>query len=391
MPGLPFDYAAKNLGRRPLRTLLTGGACALVAATLVGTASFVGGMKDTFAGAGRDDVAILLSSVAERDVLRSTVPLVAEGLVAADVAGIARIGGQPAVSAEIHLGTNLTLVRPQATGAEPELKGFVRGVTPTAFFVHDAVTVIEGAPPRTGEVIVGRAAAAKLGVADSDLAIGRQVRFEGATYTISGRFAAPGTTIESELWTPLQELKGQVRRDDASALFVKLERPDALSDLEVFCKRRLDLELVAIRSSVYYRELAAYFAPLRGLAWIMALLIALAVLATGANTLNTAVQDRVRELATLRAVGYTGFALARSLALEALLLAASGGLAGLALARIAVAGASFRLGMSAFRMEVTPGSVLLALGGVLVVGLIGTAPAAWRVLRLPVATALKES
>lgn len=391
MSGLPFDYAAKNLLRRPLRTLLTAGACALVAATLLATSAFVRGMQDTFAGAGRDDVVILLSSVANRDVLRSAIPLTVEGLVAADVPGIASNAGRPAVSTEVHLGTNLTLGADDGGTSAPPSKAIVRGVTPMAFFVHDAVTLTAGAPPRIGEVIVGRLAADKLGVPAAALAIGRQVCFEGATYTISGQFAAPGTTLEAELWTPLHPLLGQIRREDASAVFVKLADPQAIADIEVFCRRRLDLELVAVRSSVYYRELAAYFAPLRSLAWVMALLIGLAVLATGANTINTAVADRVRELATLRAMGYTSSALCRSLWTEALLLAAAGGLVGVLLARLLLAGSAFRLGMTAFRLEVAPGGVLLALCGVLLVGVIGSVPAAWRVLRLPVATALKES
>ena len=66
------------------------------------------------------------------------------------------------------------------------------------------------------------------------------------------------------------------------------------------------LSSVCIPSRTYYRELAAYFAPIQGLAWAMAVLIALNVVFTGANTLYTSVQDRIKELATLRALGYGG-------------------------------------------------------------------------------------
>ena len=44
--GLPLDYAIRNLGRRPLRTVLTGTSSALVAALLVATAAFVRGLDD---------------------------------------------------------------------------------------------------------------------------------------------------------------------------------------------------------------------------------------------------------------------------------------------------------------------------------------------------------
>ena len=145
-----------------------------------------------------------------------------------------------------------------------------------------------------------------------------------------------------------------------------------------------------IPSSVYFRELSDYFAPIRALAWIMAGLIVAGALFGGANTLNAAVQDRLRELAALRAVGYGGLALVRSLAQESLVVAASGALLGLVLARLFVAGGAVRIAMSAFALDVDAASILVGFAGALAVGLLGTAPAAVRVLRMPIAAALKE-
>lgn len=390
MRTLPFDYAIRNLGRRPMRTLLTGLSSALVAALLVATTAFVRGLGGTFSGAAQSDTAILLSTVAERDVVRSTVTAGLPELVSASVPGVRQVGGVPAISAEIHMGTNLRLGEgPDAPGAEP-LAGFVRGVTERAFLVHEAVTLLDGRPPRTGEVIVGRLAAAQLGVPEAELAVGRKLRFEGATFEIVGRFAAPGTTIEAEIWTPLAELRGLTKRDDSSVVFVRMESAAGFPDLELFTRRRLDLELTMIPSSTYYRELSDYFAPIRSMAWAMAALIVAGALFGGANTLNAAVQDRLRELAALRAVGYSGLALVRSLAQESLVLAAGGGLVGLLLARVFLAGSSVRIAMSAFSLSVDAPAILVGFAGALLLGLIGTAPAAVRVMRLPIAAALKE-
>jgi putative ABC transport system permease protein len=390
MRALPFDYAIRNLGRRPMRTLLTGLSSALVAALLVATTAFVRGLGGTFSGAAQSDTAILLSTVAERDVVRSTVTAGLPELLSASVAGVRQIGGVPAISAEIHMGTNLRLgAGPDAPGAEP-LAGFVRGVTERAFLVHEAVTLLEGRPPRTGEVIVGRLVAAQLGVPEQELALGRKLRFEGSTFEIVGRFAAPGTTIEAEIWTPLAELRGLTKRDDSSVVFVRMESAAGFPDLELFTRRRLDLELAMIPSATYYRELSEYFAPIRSMAWAMAALIVAGALFGGANTLNAAVQDRLRELAALRAVGYSGLALVRSLAQESLVLAAGGGLVGLLLARVFLAGSSVRIAMSAFALAVDAPAILIGFAGALLLGLVGTAPAAVRVMRLPIAAALKE-
>jgi hypothetical protein len=388
---LPFDYAVRNLGRRPLRTLLSGLSSALVACMLVATAAFVRGLASTFSGAAQDDTAIVLSSVAERDVVRSTVNAGLPELIAASVPGVARAGGRALVSGEIHMGTNVRLgAEPPPGSDDPAHAAFVRGISRDAFLVHDAVTLTAGRLPASGEVLVGRLVAQQLGVSSASLAVGSTLRFEGGSFTVAGHFAAPGTTIEAEIWAPLAELRGLTRRDDSSAAFVRLADPDAFGDLELFCKRRLDLEIVAISSAAYYAELSAYFRPIRLLAWALAALIGGAALFGGANALNAAVQDRLRELAALRAIGYGGAALVTSLAQESVVLAAAGGLAGLALARAALSGSAVKLAMSAFELRVDALSIVIGFGGVLVLGLLGTAPAALRVLRLPVAAALKE-
>jgi len=388
---LPFDYAVRNLVRRPVRTLLTGASSALVAALFVATAAFVQGLSTSFSSAGRDDVAILLSRVSNSDVLRSTVPPSLAELVAAEIAGVARPGGVPAVSPEIHSGTNLRLGAKPAEGApDPSYPAFVRGVTERAFLVHDALTLIEGHLPGPSEVLVGRIVPAQLGLDPARFALGETLRFEGGTFTIAGTFAAPGTTIESEIFAPLTDLRSLSRREDSSAVFVRLRSPADFGELELFARRRLDLELNAIPSALYYQELGAYFGPIRALAWVLALMMGGAALFGGANTLNAAVQDRVRELATLRAIGYRSRALAWSLLQESLVLAAAGGLAGLALARFALSGAAVRIAMGAFTLAVGPVAVLAGFGAALFLGLAATLPAAARVARLPVAVALKE-
>jgi putative ABC transport system permease protein len=352
----------------------------------------VRGVDAGLSGAAPPDAAILLSSVSERDVLRSTVSAALPELLVADVRGIKTIGGVPAVSGELHFGTYVRLgAAPDAGGADTAYQAFVRGVSDRAFLVHGAVTLLEGRTPKIGEAVVGRLAAAKLGCPDDALTVGRKIRFEGQVFDVVGVFAAPGTTIESEIWAPVEELKGATKRDDLSVVFARFEEPDDFAAFELFARRRLDLELTALRASTYYKEIAAYLAPIGGLAWLMALMIGAAALFGGATTLNAAVQDRVRELATLRAVGYSSFAIARSLATESLVLASAGGLFGLLFARLFLAGAAVRLAMGAFTLKVDAVATASGAAAVLALGLLGVAPAAIRVARLPIAVALKET
>lgn len=386
---LPLEYALRNLGRRPLRTLLTGLSGMLVAALIAATAAFARNLDTSLRTAGDPDLVIVLSSVAERDVVRSTVSPQAAEVIAASVPGIARMGDVALVSPEIHFGTNVRLGE-SGPDDEPALRAFVRGVTSRAFLVHDIVTLVEGRLPGPGEVVIGELVAANLGVPQSQVAIGSRLRFENGTFTVVGRFAAPGTTTAAEIWAPLVDVQSHSRRDDVSALFIRLESPQALPALDLFARRRLDLELVAIPSEVYYAEAAAWLAPMRLLAWGLCAMIAVAAMFGGATTMMTAVADRTRELAALRTIGYSGLALARSLLTEALVLAAFGGLAGVLLARLLVDGGAVRLAMSAFALEVDAVAVLAGSIGALLLGFLGTIPALVRVLRLPIATALAE-
>lgn len=381
---LPFDYAVLNLARRPARTLLTGVSCALVAALLVASSAFVRGLESSYAATAEPDGAILLNAASMKDVVRSAVATSVADTVAGDVASVLRRDGVPAVSPEIHMAT---WVRVGGESGE-RCQAFVRGVTERAWRVHPKATLIAGAPGGDDTVLVGRLAADRLGVAPEELAVGRTLWLEGASFTIAGTFAAPGTTLEAEIWAPLHRLRGLVKRDDVSAVFVRAEGAAGFRDLELFASRRRDLELQFLTATQYYGDLAAYFAPLRAMAWAMAVLIGVAALLTGANTLNAAVQERAAELATLRTLGYRNGAITWSLLQESLVLAAAGGIVGLGLARLAVEGASVRLAMSAFELTVDAPAIGIGLGGALALGIFGTIPAAMRLARLPVTAAL---
>jgi putative ABC transport system permease protein len=317
---------------------LTGLSSALVAALLVATAAFVRGLERTFAGAAQDDTVLLLSTVADRDLVRSTTVAGLAGLVKASVPGVV------VASDEIHMGTSLTL-----TGHSEPLAGFVRGVTESAYETHDAVTLVEGRLPGPGEVMVGRLVPRQLGVREDELELGAKLVLEGAEHTVVGKFVAPGTTIEAELWTPLEPLRGLARRDDSSAVFVRIDGADAYKRLKLFADRRLDLELEVVTSAEYYSELAA-----------------------------------------LRAVGYGVLDLTRSLLTESVLLGAAGAVVGLWVAHIAIAGSGVRLAMSAFSLEVDAVSVLIGLSDALALSVAAVIPASLKVARLPISAALAE-
>lgn len=374
---LPFDYAVRNLARRPGRTLVTAGSSALVAGLLVATASFVRGLSNTFSSAARPDTAVLLNNASEGDIVRSAISSGIDAFVLAEVPGVVE------VSNEIHMGTTL-----QINGSD--YPAFVRGVTPAAYRVHEVVTLVEGRLPGPGEVMVGRLAESQMGALPGTLSVGTTLLLEGAEFQVSGLFVAPGTTMEAEVWTPLAPLRGLAQRGDDSAAFVRMESDD-FGRLSLWVNRRLDLELLMMPTAEYYGALTAYFAPIRAAAWALAALIGLSALFGGANTLNAAVIDRQKELATLRAMGYSPYAMVRALAQESVLVACAGGVLGLLLARLLLSGSAVRIAMSAFSLQLDAFSILVGIAGSFLLGILGAGPAAVRVLKMPVARALKDS
>lgn len=383
---LPFDHAIRNAMRRPVRSAFVVLATALVTGLLVGTSAFVSSLEKSHLASAPPRTAILLSTSALRDLVRSSMSQSVADLVAADVPGVAEVGGVPASSPEIHMATKLR------SGPEHrQRQSFVRGVTERAYLVHEAVGLVEGRLPGPGEALVGRLAARKSEAPEREFAIGESLEIEGGSFEIVGRFAAPGTTIESEIWVPLAELQSLAQRRDVSGVFVRLEDEEAFDDVDLFANRRLDLELVSIPAETYYAEAASYFGPILALAWAMAVLVGLAATVGGANLVLSAVQERQRELAVFRAIGFRGSALVWTVLEEVLVLSMAGALLGLFATRLALGQASFGLAMSAFELRVGPVALLVGLAGILGIVLLGAVPALLHVLRLPVTRALDAS
>lgn len=382
---LPLHHAIRNTVRQPMRSALLVLASALITALLVATSAFVRSLERSNLGTAPPNTAILMSTSALKDIVRSAMSPAVADLVAADTPGILRVHDVPAASPEIHMGTDMRLM-----AGETAYPAFVRGITERAYLVHEAVTLVEGKLPGPGEALVGQLAAEKCGLTPSQLGIGTQIRIEGGSFRISGIFAAGGSTAEAEIWVPLGELQGLAQRDDCSCVFVRVADPDDLADVDLFARRRLDLELQSVPAAQYYRELAAYFQPILALAWAMTILIGIAAVTAGANAVMSSVQGRSRELGTLRAIGFSGAALCSSVLQEALTLGMAGGLLGLLAANTLLANVSVSMAMTAFRLEVDSVCTLTGLAGMVLITLAGAVPALFHILRLTVVKALRE-
>lgn len=382
---LPFSYALRNLLRSKTRLAQTVGGSALVVLLVMAATSINGGMAQVLSASGSEHNVILVGAGSEESIQRSEVPENSGGIAGATIPGITERLGIRAVSNEIHYMNHVTFRDGRRAQA------LLRGVTPDALRVHPEVRVLQGGFPASGQVMAGRLAWRKFGVSADALQPGQRLTLDGQELVISGIFAAPGTVMESELWATLGDLRVLAKRDTLSCVVLRLDDPADFSEAELFTKQRLDLELSALRESEYYARLSTFFRPLRAMTWLTAGLIATGALFGGANTLYAAFASRVRELATLQAVGFSRASLLTSLIQECTLACLGGSLLASVAALFLLEGRTVPFSIGAFVLEVNPQTAIAGLGTGLMLGLLGAIPPAIRCLKPSLATALRSS
>ncbi len=394
---LPFDYAIRNLGRSPARMGLSVAGSAMVVLLILIAGGFVQGMSQVLRATGGENNVILLGAGSEDSIERSEIEAAVPGILAATIPGIRTRAGVAFISPEVHV------MLPVKLATEPESDHAIRqivfrGVTTAAALVHDNMTILDGRWPRAGndEIMTGRMTPTVMGVSEAAVAIGQQIVIDRRPWTIVGHFSAPGTVVEGEIWIPLTDLKTATKRETISCVVMTLDPFDEvtgegaeIADIAAFTKMRPDLELSSVSELDYYGALAAFFGPIRIVAWVTAGLIALGGLFGGLNTMYAAFAARIRELGTLQSLGFRRLAIAWSMIQESTLATAAGGLLACVGAVVFLDGVAVRFSMGAFGLVIDERVVALGLLCGLVLGVVGALPPAIRCLRPAIPIALK--
>lgn len=377
---LPFAYAIRNLWRRRARTSITLLGIAAIVVLVVLLSGFARALTATTEQTAAADVAILTGTTGENDLVRSVISLSAARQLATNLPAVLEVEGERAVSIELHI----------ATRRDDQI-GLLRGVEPSVFLVRPRVTVVNGLEPRgPWELMVGRLAESRMGLPEGALDVGRTIQLEDRPWKVVGRFAAPGTTLEAEMWGRLDDVMTSTRRTDVSCVAARLESPQAFEDLEAWVVRHgVTYEAVAVRETALYDGLKRALTPIAGLVWVMAFLVLVGGVFASTNTMFAAVLARNREMGALRAIGYGPVAVGLSLLQESILLGLLGGILGF-LASGLFRDLPLKFPMGAFYLDVTPSVRLWGLGAALLIGLLGGIVPALRAIRMPLTDALGD-
>lgn len=357
---------------------------AVVGGTLASVLALTMGISSLWNRTGARDIAIVMGRSAFAEINSQLAP-----------DAIAQLAQAPGLDRNVVLP-----ISPQLVATTTMLRGshqapinvLVRG------FAHPlvpgrGVTLRSGRMPKAGvnEVAVGE----RLAESMSRLALGESIQIGNRSMAIVGIFAVGGGIRESEVWGNASNIgdalgtPGQI-----NIATVHLARPEDFDRLHQFIVSTPGLDASAYRESEYFRRLAARFHDIiliPGLALVALMAVAAGLAAV--NTMHSAIQSRLRELATLRAIGFQASSVITALIAESTVLACLGGSSGALLAALlfhkAPAITSNGLSAMAFTMQISPVMVVIAVAVAAAAGIVGGIWPAISAARVQIVDALR--
>ncbi len=361
-----------------------------VTLVLVALLSIAAGFKVALEGSGSEDVAIIMRAGSTNELSGGfgvdTVTVVS------DAPGIKHDAqNKPLLSPELYV-----LVDGRMRGKDASTNLPLRGVGQMAPQVRKSFKLVEGTMfhPGTNEIIVGDGVVKQY----EGLEVGKTVRWGNANWNVVGRFTDGGGIAVSEAWGDTPIVQQAWRRGKSfQSIRVKLKNTESLKTLKDALSKDPRVRVGVQTERTFYADQQKLMSTIiNTVGWALAIMMGVAALFAALNTLYNAVATRVREIATLRAMGFNGWAVMISVLVEAMILGAVGGLIGGLLAFLTFNGmhsstmnwASFS--QMTFAFTVTPQLMITGIVyGLILTFIAGILPGI-RAARLPITAGLRE-
>jgi putative ABC transport system permease protein len=386
---IPIVYNVRSVKARWTSTIVAVAGIAGTVGVFVAVLSLARGFRATLVSSGSADNALITRAGATSE-MTSGLSLDSVKIIQ-DAPGIARGPEGPLLTPEAVLMAPIPL-RSTGTDANVEL----RGVSPNVLAIRRNIKITEGRMFRPGlsEIVVGKNAQATY----SGLTLGSTIWLGSARWQVVGIFDAGGSAFDSEVWGDAHLLKGAYNRPDtlSQSVTVHLASPAALRQLKDSLTADPRLNVDVTREIDYYAKQSTRMTQLITiLGGFVALIMAIGAVFGALNTMYSAVAERGREIATMRALGFGAAAVVFSFLIEALLISLVGGglgcLAVLPLNGLTTSTMNFQTFSNlAFAFKITPELLIKGIVFALAMGLIGGLLPAVRAASRPVASALRE-
>ena len=386
---IPIVYNLRSVRARWTSAIVAVVGIAGTVGVFVAMLSLANGFRATLVSSGSPDNALIVRGGATSE-MTSGVALDAVKIIQ-DAPGIARGPNGPLVTAEAVLMAPIPL---RSTGTDANVE--VRGVSPNVLEIRKGVRIIEGRmfSPGLAEVVVGKNA----NTTYSGLTLGNTIGLGTVQWKVVGVFDAGGSSFDSEVWGDPHLLTAAYNRPDTffQSVTAHLTSRESLTQLREALTSDPRLNVDVLREIDYYAKQSTRMTTLiTRLGGFVAFVMAIGAVFGALNTMYSAVADRGKEIATMRALGFGGPSVVFSFLLEALLISFVGGLLGclavLRLNGITTSTINFQTFSNlAFAFKITPGLLAEGIVFALVMGVLGGLLPAVRAAGLPVATALRE-
>ncbi len=385
---IPVVYNVRSVRQRWTSAVVAVLGIAGTVGVFVAMLSLAHGFKATLVSSGSADNAMVrrAGSTSEMD---SSITL-DQVKVLEDEPGVARGPNGPLVTSETVVIAPFPL---RSTGTDANVQ--IRGVSSKTLEVRKKVKIVAGRffEPGVAELIVGHNAVNTY----SGLTLGSNVTFGGGTWRVVGVFDAGGSAFDSEVWCDARVLNQIYHRPDNvfQSVTLHLTSPAALRQFKdaVTSDPRLTVD-VSREVDYYDKQSRALTVLITTLGGIVAFIMGIGAVFGALNTMYSAVAERSREIATLRAIGFGAGSVVFSFVLEALLISFAGGLLGclavLPLNGLTTGAMNWQtFSHLAFAFKITPPLLIQGVIFALVMGVVGGLPPALRAARRPVAPALR--
>jgi len=386
---IPLVYNFRSVKARWTSAIVAVVGIAGTVGVFVAMLSLARGFKATLVSSGSEDNAIIMRAGATSEM---TGGVTIDTLkVIQDEPGIARSAGGPLITAEVVLVAPIPLI---STGTDANVE--VRGVSKNVLEIRKNIKIVEGRmfTPGLTEVVVGKNANASY----AGLTLGNTISLGSMKWKIVGIFDAGGSAFDSDVWGDAHLIGPAFNRPDTffQSITAHLSSPSAFQQLKDATTSDPRLNVDVMREIDYYSKQSNRLTTLiTVLGGLVAAVMAIGAVFGALNTMYSAVAERGREIATMRALGFGSPSVVFSFVVEALLIAFIGGLVGciavLPLNGLTTGAMNLQtFSHVAFAFRITPELLTRGIVFALIMGLIGGILPALRAATMPVATALRE-
>jgi len=386
---VPIYYNLRSIKARWTSAIVAVLGIAGTVGVFVAMLSLANGFKATLVASGSPGNALILRAGSPTEMMGGVT--LASVRVVQDAPGVARDASGPLVTQEVVGVMPFPLI---STGTDANVQ--VRGVSSNVLRVRTFAKISDGRmfQPGLSEIVVGKNASKSY----TGLTVGNTVQFGGGHWQVVGIFDTGGSAFDSEIWCDAKLLNEILKRPDNifQSITVHLESPQAFQQFKdaVTSDPRMNVD-VTLEIDYYAKQSTVMTRLITVLGGLVAAIMAIGAIFGALNTMYSAISERGREIATMRAVGYSGWNVVLSFLFEALLISFIGGVIGcvavLPLNGLTTNTMNFQTFANvAFAFKITFDLLLLGVVFALVMGVLGGLLPAIRAASRPVAVALRE-